>query len=452
MPPKTGQANGPGSGSGSQTAGPQSVPSGVSTAKLDNYVPVFSNQMQDYREFRKRCEIYRKKMQIGNRGSEVVYNLVTLMTGKAWDLVEDMSMEQMAAEDAYDTLFTRLGRGFKYNPLTELPDDFEQYFVRLQRKPHQTLQDCMNDYTRCERRLQVTHSVNLPEKVRAWWFLRRSGITKEQRQLILTNTGTTGLTIEEVMKSMSFILGQDSTLQSTSSRWSRPVGKPIDTYYCDEDLSYDWAAVSDEVSMDPSPTYYGEEFDWDEWQDTMTDANDEVAFADSNEQVYDVDEFDDIYANYQDAKAKMNALRNSRGFYPVVAMLPQHMPGSSSGPARKGGGKSKSSKGKNRANPKGGKAPNPKGRAAAAMGNNAGRSRSSIAEDYPEKLAKKLAYLCRKTQPMIRSLLQKRMKMLRCQRLNRKSRANSTLKCWSMTNNMCCQKSCLTMVQATLIP
>ena len=62
MPPKTGQANGPGSGSGSQTAGPQSVPSGVSTAKLDNYVPVFSNQMQDYREFRKRCEIYRKKM------------------------------------------------------------------------------------------------------------------------------------------------------------------------------------------------------------------------------------------------------------------------------------------------------------------------------------------------------------------------------------------------------
>ena len=88
----------------------------------------------------------------------------------------------------------------------------------------------MNDYTRCERRLQVTHSVNLPEKVRAWWFLRRSGITKEQRQLILTNTGTTGLTIEEVMKSMSFILGQGSTLQSTSSRWTRPAGKPIDAY------------------------------------------------------------------------------------------------------------------------------------------------------------------------------------------------------------------------------
>ena len=34
-------------------------------------------------------------MQLGNRLFEVVYNLVTLMTGKAWDLVEDMTMEQM---------------------------------------------------------------------------------------------------------------------------------------------------------------------------------------------------------------------------------------------------------------------------------------------------------------------------------------------------------------------
>ncbi|CAK8988155.1 unnamed protein product, partial [Durusdinium trenchii] len=300
------------------------VHSGVSTAKLDNYVPVFSNNMQDYREFRKRCEIYRKKMQLGNRTNEVVYNLVTLMTGKAWDLVEDMTMEQMSGEDAYDLLFTRLDRGFRFDPLTELPDDFEQYFVKLQRKPHQTLQDYMNDYTRCERRLKVTHNVELPEKVRAWWFLRRSGITKEQRQLILTNTGTTGLTIEEVMKSMSFILGQDSTLQSSSStsRWSRPMGKPVDTFYCDEDTQYDWPAGSEDFAIDPSPTYFGEDYEWDDWHEGSSEQFDEVALAEHCEQVYDVDEYDDVLANYQDAKAQMNALRTSRGFYPVVAMLP----------------------------------------------------------------------------------------------------------------------------------
>ena len=369
MAPKQ-QSNGPGQATSSQAAGQTNVHSGVSTAKLDNYVPVFSNNMQDYREFRKRCEIYRKKMQLGNRTNEVVYNLVTLMTGKAWDLVEDMTMEQMSGEDAYDLLFTRLDRGFRFDPLTELPDDFEQYFVKLQRKPHQTLQDYMNDYTRCERRLKVTHNVELPEKVRAWWFLRRSGITKEQRQLILTNTGTTGLTIEEVMKSMSFILGQDSTLQSSSStsRWSRPMGKPVDTFYCDEDTQYDWPAGSEDFAIDPSPTYFGEDYEWDDWHEGSSEQFDEVALAEHCEQVYDVDEYDDVLANYQDAKAQMNALRTSRGFYPVVAMLPSASGSHPGGKSRKGNSSKSKSKGKGKPSSKGGKSGNPKGRAAAAMG------------------------------------------------------------------------------------
>ena len=72
---------GPGTGNGAASAAADQ-PS-VNTTKLDNLVPTFSNVMADYREYRKRCEIYRKKMDIGNRGREVVFNLVTLMTGKS---------------------------------------------------------------------------------------------------------------------------------------------------------------------------------------------------------------------------------------------------------------------------------------------------------------------------------------------------------------------------------
>ena len=74
------------------------------------------------------------------------------------------------------------------------------------------------------------------------------------------------------------------------------------------------------MSVDPSPPYYSEDFDWDDCPDNTTESIDDIVFVvDGNEQVYDVDEFDDIYANYQDAKAKMNALRTLRGFYPVVS-------------------------------------------------------------------------------------------------------------------------------------
>lgn len=220
-----------------------------------------------------------------------------------------MTLEQMSAENGYDALFARLDKGFKYDPLTELPDDFEQYFVRLQRKQNQTLQEYMNDYMRAERRLEVTHSVKLPEKVRAWWFLRRSGITKEQRQLILTNTGTSGLTIEDVMKAMSFILGQDSKLDS--GRWNRNA-KMSDAYYHDDDeTQYDWAGQDDGVVTDPA--YYQDEYAGEDWADDGQDYyGDEAYYAESGEAVYDVEEFDEVFANYQDAKAKLNALRTSR--------------------------------------------------------------------------------------------------------------------------------------------
>ena len=77
---------------GPSSDGPSASTSQVNTARLDNYVPTFNNVQKDYREFRKRCEIYKKKMELGNRGSEVVYNIVTLLQGKAWDLVEDLSL------------------------------------------------------------------------------------------------------------------------------------------------------------------------------------------------------------------------------------------------------------------------------------------------------------------------------------------------------------------------
>ena len=36
---------------------------------------------------------------------------------------------------------------------------------------------------------------------------------------------------------------------------------------------------------------------------------------------FDVEEFDSVSAAYSNAKAKLNQLRKSRGFYPVMAMI-----------------------------------------------------------------------------------------------------------------------------------
>ena len=273
------------------------------TGKADQYVPVFSNLQGQYKKYRKRCDLHRKKMELAGLSKKTVFNLVTLMTGRAWDLVEDIPMDVLQSEDGFKRVFERLDKGFKFDALTELLEDFEAFFVKLQRRPGQTLQEYAADFVRAERQLRVTHQVDLPEKVKVWLFLRRSGINKEQRQLVLTNHGAEKLDLEETQKAMNFILSQDSKLESRSR-----FGKG-DVYYQDfyeeelEDFGdedeYDGAYYQDGGSDLGAP-----------WPDQDQDYYDE-----STEEVYDVDEYDEVYASFVDAKSRMNSLRVARGYY-----------------------------------------------------------------------------------------------------------------------------------------
>ena len=183
------------------------------TGKADSYVPTFNGKQSDYREYRRRCDIYQMKMKLANREKETVFNLVTLFQGRAWDCVEDLTVEDLAQPEAYATVFERLDAAFKFDAMTELPSDFESYFVKMQRKNGQTLQEYQAEYLHTERRLTMVHKIELPEKIRAWWFLRRSGLTRDQRQLILTQLGDSNLTLDKAVKAMNFIMAR-------TARWT----------------------------------------------------------------------------------------------------------------------------------------------------------------------------------------------------------------------------------------
>lgn len=247
-------------GKGSSASG-QSAEDSTYTGKADNYVPTFSGRQSDYREFRKRCDIYSAKMKIAKRQSETVFNIATLLAGRAWDVVEDLTVDELSAPDAYDKVFGRLDATFKYEPITELPSDFESFFIGLQRRGGQTVQDYQTEFMRVERRLTNTHKIQLPEKVRAWWFLRRSGLSKEQRQLVLTQLGESNLTLDRTMKAMNFIIGQDTKLDHAQSRWSRTSYK--DSAYVAQEDDDEWPE-EDEVWLgedeSEEPADWGEDY------------------------------------------------------------------------------------------------------------------------------------------------------------------------------------------------
>lgn len=95
---------------------------------------------------------------LAKRQSETIFNIVS------------MGLQLAEAETtAYDTVFRRLDNVFQYETMTELPADFEAFFVKLQRRIGKTVQEYQAEFDRVERRLIIVSTkIQLPEKVRAW--------------------------------------------------------------------------------------------------------------------------------------------------------------------------------------------------------------------------------------------------------------------------------------------
>ena len=72
MPPGSdGLSAGPKSGQGSQQAAQEVI--NAYTGKVDNYVPVFSGKQTDYKDYRRRCDLYAAKMTLANRNQHRDY-------------------------------------------------------------------------------------------------------------------------------------------------------------------------------------------------------------------------------------------------------------------------------------------------------------------------------------------------------------------------------------------
>ena len=153
---------------------------------------------------------------------------------------------------------------------------------------------------------------------------------------------------------MNFIIGQDSKVDGASSRWNKgSTSYKTNAYLAEDDEAWpddevylewdDFEAEGDEV-LDGDETYY---------YDAENDTN-------PIDNAFNVDEYDDVFASYIDAKNHLNRMRTSRGFYPVVAMVQQP-------PLRDGGkgGKSKARVAKGKGTPPSSRQMNPPQRGSA---------------------------------------------------------------------------------------
>ena len=93
----------------------------------DSYVPVFTGQPSNYKEWRQRIHLYHRKMTISKRSNESVLNIVGSFTGVTWRLFQDWSIEELEKDGAFERLIKTLDDNFAYDSRVQLPADFEQY-------------------------------------------------------------------------------------------------------------------------------------------------------------------------------------------------------------------------------------------------------------------------------------------------------------------------------------
>lgn len=328
-------------------------------AVKDNVIPKFDNTTAGYKEWRKRIQLYARRMVIQKRVSEIGITVLSTLTGASWRQCEDLELKELEKENGLKQILGRLDAQWQYDEKIEMPEAFETYFYKTMREPGQTMLEYVTNASQNLRELKK-YKIELPDEVAGWLLMRRAGLSREQTQLTQTTVGTT-TTVEAVEKALYLILGQNHKMFSNRNpnaptgtnmrRWRRDR-----IHFVDEDYPWDpnddaetgYYGYDDEPWEDDDDEWgFWEHDDWEAAAAYYDQTSEAADSTEAGETVFDTEEFDRVYASYTDAKKQLNQLRTSRGFYPVVAVadpqfqLPQAPGGGSPSKGSKGKGKSK---------------------------------------------------------------------------------------------------------------
>ena len=122
----------------------------------DNFIPLFDNNIKNYKEWRARILLYGKKMSLQNKGKEATINLLTSLTGVSWRQVEHDAEKLAESEDGFPRVLAMLDKCFKYDSRVEAPRSMELFFFTMGRRPEQTLLTYVSEHKERQREIGKT--------------------------------------------------------------------------------------------------------------------------------------------------------------------------------------------------------------------------------------------------------------------------------------------------------
>jgi len=105
------------------------------TQAKDNFISRFD------KEWRKRIQLYARRLAIQKRASEMGISVLSTLTGASWRQSEDLEVKDLEIADGLGRILDRLDAQWQYDAKIEMPEAFEKYFYKTYKAINQTMLD-----------------------------------------------------------------------------------------------------------------------------------------------------------------------------------------------------------------------------------------------------------------------------------------------------------------------
>lgn len=256
-------------------------------------------------------------------------NVLAMLDGASWTQCEDLDLKALESDKGLEVLLARLDKQWQYDERIELSTTFDTFFFKVQRRSGQTIMEYVTEFHQALREVKRV-KISLPDEVTGWLMLRRAALTKEQQHLIQTQVGKS-LNIANVEQALYLVFGQDfkQTHLPNPANKSKGFHKGknrtpvmfIDDIIHDQDTAEwdDWETMEDIYWGDDATdeVYYDVDIETNPdgtvvWEDGYFETEESHA----DETLFDVQEFDEAYTAYVDAKPTHATSSSSSRFLP----------------------------------------------------------------------------------------------------------------------------------------
>lgn len=178
--------------------------------------PRFSGLTEEFRTWRVRIEDWLDLADVPEERQGMEIRMA--LAGKAFDLTMNIEREKLKGKDGAKTILEILDKKYKGDEVVDKYNKVERY-LDIQRKEEENVRDFINRYEEAAHGCFKATGAILQGEMKGIHLLKKSGVTENQKQLVLAACGSQELTFERISEVMERVFGKLGKKEEKDEGW-----------------------------------------------------------------------------------------------------------------------------------------------------------------------------------------------------------------------------------------